>query len=116
MRTAMGVVDITDRCNTYYQYCTAIPIGTAIAQSFNPALAQSCGDIVGSEMELFGVLLWLAPALNIQRSILCGRNFEYYSEDPWVSGTTAAGIDQWGAKAPRMRCDHQALCLQQPGD
>lgn len=100
MRTAMGVVDITDRCNTYYQYCTAIPIGTAIAQSFKPALAQSCGDIVGSEMELFGVLLWLAPALNIQRSLLCGRNFEYYSEDPWVSGTTAAALTSGVQKRP----------------
>ena len=74
------------------QYATAIPIGTAIAQSFNPDFAYACGDIVGSEMDLFGVDLWLAPALNIHRSILCGRNFEYFSEDPLVSGTFAAAI------------------------
>lgn len=74
------------------QYATAIPIGTAIAQSFNLDLAYACGDIVGSEMELFGVDLWLAPALNIHRSILCGRNFEYFSEDPLVSGYFAAAI------------------------
>ncbi|MCQ2510773.1 MAG: glycoside hydrolase family 3 C-terminal domain-containing protein [Lachnospiraceae bacterium] len=73
---------------------TMIPIGTAIAQSFNPDLAKSYGDIVGSEMELFGIQLWLAPALNIHRSILCGRNFEYYSEDPLVSGLTAAAITE----------------------
>ena len=74
------------------QYATAIPIGTAIAQSFNLEFAEKCGDIVGFEMELFGVHLWLAPALNIHRSIRCGRNFEYYSEDPVVSGEFAAAI------------------------
>lgn len=74
------------------QYATAIPIGTAIAQSFNLEFAYDCGDIVGAEMERFGVHLWLAPALNIHRSILCGRNFEYYSEDPLISGKMAAAI------------------------
>ena len=54
--------------------------------------AKSFGDIVGSEMEMMGIHLWLAPALNIHRSILCGRNFEYYSEDPLVSGKFAAAI------------------------
>lgn len=71
---------------------TMIPIGTAIAQSFNTELARRFGDIVGEEMEKFGVHLWLAPALNIHRSILCGRNFEYFSEDPLVSGEMAAAI------------------------
>jgi len=74
------------------QYATAIPIGTAIAQTWNPDFAKMCGDIVGTEMEMFGVHLWLAPALNIHRSILCGRNFEYYSEDPLISGVFAAAI------------------------
>ncbi|MBQ8995198.1 MAG: glycoside hydrolase family 3 C-terminal domain-containing protein [Oscillospiraceae bacterium] len=76
------------------QYATAIPIGTAIAQSWNPDFARICGDIVGSEMERFHVDLWLAPALNIHRSILCGRNFEYFSEDPLISGLFAAAITQ----------------------
>lgn len=74
------------------QYATAIPIGTAIAQSWNLEFAKMCGDIVGAEMERFGVHLWLAPALNIHRSILCGRNFEYFSEDPLISGCFAAAI------------------------
>jgi beta-glucosidase len=74
------------------QYCTAIPIGTAIAQSFNPSFAKECGDIVGDEMERFNIDLWLAPALNIHRDIRCGRNFEYFSEDPIVSGVFAAAI------------------------
>ena len=74
------------------QYCTAIPIGTAIAQSWDVAFARLCGDIVGREMERFGVHLWLAPALNIHRSIRCGRNFEYFSEDPVLSGKMAAAL------------------------
>lgn len=74
------------------QNCTAIPVGAALAQSWNPSVCETCGDIVGEEMELFNVDLWLAPALNIHRSILCGRNFEYYSEDPLISGKMAAAI------------------------
>ena len=76
------------------QAATMIPIGTAIAQSFNTELAKEFGSLVGAEMEMFGVNLWLAPALNIHRSILCGRNFEYYSEDPLVSGLMAAAITE----------------------
>lgn len=79
-------------CELKYQYATAIPIGTALAQSFNLDYVYTCGDVVGSEMELFNVKLWLAPALNIHRSVLCGRNFEYYSEDPLVSGLVADAI------------------------
>lgn len=76
----------------HYAYCTAIPIGTALAQSFNTGMCEQLGDMVGKEMEQFGVHLWLAPAMNIQRSPLCGRDFEYYSEDPLVSGLVAAAV------------------------
>ena len=82
------------------QYATAIPIGTAIAQSFNLEFARICGDIVGAEMEKFHVNLWLAPALNIHRSVLCGRNFEYFSEDPYISGRMAAAITLGVQKHP----------------
>jgi len=74
------------------QNCTAIPVGTALAQSWNPEVCQECGDIVGEEMKRFGVHLWLAPAMNIHRNPLCGRNFEYFSEDPLISGKMAVGI------------------------
>ena len=75
-----------------YMYCTAIPIGTALASSFNTEACKELGAMVGEEMEQFGVHLWLAPAMNIQRSPLCGRDFEYLSEDPVVSGKIAAAI------------------------
>ena len=75
-----------------HQYATAIPIGTALAQSWDLGFARLCGDIVGDEMQRFGVQLWLAPALNIHRSVLCGRNFEYFSEDPLISGKFAAAL------------------------
>ena len=84
----------------YHQYATAIPIGTAIAQSWNREFAHLCGDIVGDEMERFGVHLWLAPALNIHRDIRCGRNFEYFSEDPLLSGVFAAQITKGVQKHP----------------
>ncbi|MCR4952135.1 MAG: glycoside hydrolase family 3 C-terminal domain-containing protein [Solobacterium sp.] len=83
---------ISESAEKYYQFTTAIPIGTALAQSFNGEVAEICGDMIGEEMEIYGVNVWLAPALNIQRSPLCGRNFEYYSEDPVVSGLTAAAV------------------------
>ena len=77
---------------TQYQYTTAIPVATAMAQSFNNDFAYLLGDIIGQEMEMFNVDMWLAPALNIQRTIVCGRNFEYYSEDPYLSGMMASSI------------------------
>lgn len=80
------------RGEVHEQYTTAIPIGTAIAQSWNTDFARTCGDIIGDEMERFEIGLWLAPALNIQRDIRCGRNFEYYSEDPLISGRMAAAV------------------------
>ena len=76
----------------FEQFTTALPIETAIAQSWNTDFAKLCGDIVGKEMEIFKVQLWLAPALNIHRNVLCGRNFEYLSEDPLLSGKFAAAI------------------------
>lgn len=84
-----------------YHYASAIPIGTALAQAWNPEIPETCGDIVGREMELFGANVWLAPALNIHRSPLCGRNFEYYSEDPLISGRTAAAVTRGVQEHPK---------------
>ena len=82
-----------DRKGTvYYQYATAIPTATALGQCFNEKLLETIGDVVGNEMDIFKVNLWLAPGLNIHRNIQNGRNFEYYSEDPLISGKMAASI------------------------
>lgn len=73
-----------------YHYCTALPTATTLAQTWNMDLLEAAGDIVGSEMEDLGIHLWLAPGMNLQKNPLCGRNFEYYSEDPLLTGLCAA--------------------------
>ncbi len=78
--------------DTYYQYCTAFPVGTALAQTWDEELMEAFGRAVAAEMQEFHVNLWLAPGLNIHRNPLCGRNFEYYSEDPYLSGMLAAAV------------------------
>ncbi len=85
---------------TYYQYCTAIPVGTLLAQTWNLDLMRKVGEMIGGEMRLFEVSLWLAPGMNIHRNPLCGRNFEYYSEDPLLSGMMASAITLGVQKVP----------------
>ncbi len=76
----------------HYQYATAWPCCQLLSQTFNTELLEEIGKGVAKEMEMYGVTVWLAPAMNIQRNPLCGRTFEYYSEDPLLSGKLAVAL------------------------
>ena len=75
-----------------YQYTTAFPVTAALAQSWNVDLLEEVGKAIFVEMKEYGCTFWLAPAVNIHRNPLCGRNFEYVSEDPFLTGEVAAAL------------------------
>ena len=85
------------------RYTTAFPVTIAVASSWNPDLASRIGAAIGDECRAFGVDVLLAPGINIQRDPLNGRNFEYFSEDPYLTGTMASafvnGIQERGVGA-----------------
>ena len=89
-----------DKSTVAYQFVTGWPVAAMVAQTWDVELAERIGAAVSEEMAEYGVTYWLAPALNIVRNPLCGRNFEYYSEDPLVSGKIAAAVTRGTQSIP----------------
>lgn len=99
-----------------YQYTTAFPSGLAMGQTWNVELLVEVGQAIQEEMKVYGAEVWLAPGMNLHRNPLCGRNYEYYSEDPMLSGTLAAAVCNsvqsnpgYGVTVKHYACNNQEI-------
>ena len=90
---------------------TAFPTAAATASSWNPENTRKMGAAIAEECRFYGVHTLLGPGVNIKRNPLCGRNFEYFSEDPLLAGVMGAAEVEGGTEQGRWRF-RQALCSE----
>lgn len=95
------------------RYTSLLPCGTALACTWNLSLVESLFEKIADELERFDVDVILSPGLNIHRNPLCGRNFEYFSEDPYVSGKMAAAAVRGIQSKGRSACPKHFACNNQ---
>ncbi|MBR2812240.1 MAG: glycoside hydrolase family 3 protein, partial [Solobacterium sp.] len=95
------------------RYCSLMPCGTALAATWNTDLVRELHELIAREMQHYDVDIQLAPGMNIHRNPLCGRNFEYFSEDPVLSGKTAAAVVQGVQAAGKASCPKHFACNNQ---